>query len=79
MGVTHVRELPEAFEAHFMAELARLVVTAALTRKESRGSHFRIDYPESRKEWLKTIVITQEGRTPKIRYDPVLKVASYND
>ena len=78
MGVTHVRELPEAFEAHFMAELARLVVTAALTRKESRGSHFRIDYPESRKEWLKTIVITQEGRTPKIRYDPVLKVASCN-
>ena len=31
--------------------LAKLVATAALWREESRGGHFRTDFPESRPEW----------------------------
>lgn len=33
--------------------LARLVATAALWREESRGGHFRTDFPETREEWRK--------------------------
>ena len=33
--------------------LARLVATAALWREESRGGHFRVDFPEQHEEWRK--------------------------
>ena len=33
--------------------LAKLVATAALWREESRGGHFRLDFPEKRQEWRK--------------------------
>lgn len=34
-----------------MVQVARLVAYCALFRRESRGTHFRTDYPEPRPEW----------------------------
>jgi succinate dehydrogenase/fumarate reductase flavoprotein subunit len=43
----------EAVELRLAAQAACLVVEAALRRKESRGSHFREDYPEQNdRQWL---------------------------
>ncbi|MGH7718056.1 MAG: L-aspartate oxidase, partial [Gemmatimonadaceae bacterium] len=42
---------PGATEERNMAETARLVAEAALLRKESRGGHFRSDFPKSKRKW----------------------------
>jgi L-aspartate oxidase len=44
--------LPEgATEELNMAQTARLIAEAALLREESRGGHFRSDYPEATRQW----------------------------
>ncbi len=42
-------DLPGPVANH--VELARLIATAALARTESRGAHFRSDYPRSQARW----------------------------
>ena len=49
-----------SWELGNMVLLARLMVESALLRQESRGSHFRLDFPETRPEWEKHVVLTQE-------------------
>jgi L-aspartate oxidase len=41
--------------------VAWLIADAALRRNESRGSHFRIDAPEPRDEWLRRLVVDRNG------------------
>ena len=45
--------------------VAMLVARAALTREESRGGHFRSDFPEERPEWLRHVV-QQLGEAPLV-------------
>ena len=49
-----------SWELSNMVLLARLMVESALLRQESRGSHYREDFPETRPEWEKHVVLTQE-------------------
>jgi len=46
------RRLPTgATEEENMLQTAQLIVEAALLRKESRGGHYRADYPRAKKNW----------------------------
>ena len=56
------QELLEGLENHFLVQAARCVTEAALRRTESRGAHYRDDYPETdNRNWLKHLVIRQKG------------------
>ena len=44
---TKGQELESALSVRNLALLGKLLATAALNRKESRGAHFRLDYPET--------------------------------
>lgn len=46
----------EAWEVSNLYLLATAIVRAALERHESRGSHWRSDFPDSSTEWVKRIV-----------------------
>jgi L-aspartate oxidase len=46
---------PEGFELQNMLCVALLEARAALTREESRGVHYREDFPEQRDEWVRHI------------------------
>ena len=51
-------ELCSYFELHNMFDLSEIIIESSLERKESRGSHFRLDYPvRNDKEWLNHILI----------------------
>ncbi len=65
-SATYNRERMEAVEIPLMVRAALLVAHSALTRQESRGSHFRTDFPSSDNEkWLKNIVL-RKGPTERI-------------
>jgi len=45
-----------SYELNNLVLTARLMIEAALIREESRGAHFRTDYPQPSPDWLKHIV-----------------------
>ncbi|WP_346665403.1 FAD-binding protein [uncultured Mailhella sp.] len=49
--VRNTHELMLYHELRGMLTTARLTFTSALARKESRGSHYRTDYPDMKSEW----------------------------
>ena len=46
----------EAWEVSNLYLLATAIARAALEREETRGSHWRSDFPESSNSWVKRIV-----------------------
>ena len=47
-------------ELHNLVLTGRLITEAALRREESRGAHFRSDFPQASTEWQRHIVFTAQ-------------------
>lgn len=65
--------LQEVLELKHMLNLSEAIVRCALARKESRGAHYRTDFPtRDDKNWLKHTLIFEENGTYKLDYKPVV-------
>jgi fumarate reductase (CoM/CoB) subunit A len=72
VSLTDYRQLAQAIKLASMLTVSEMVCRAALTRTESRGAHYRDDYPEEDNEqWLKTTEISRENGEMTLRLKPV--------
>ncbi len=66
-------ELEEALELENMLKLAEVIVYSALQREESRGAHYRNDFPERNDEaWLKHTLVFHMPIGFEVQYKPVV-------
>jgi succinate dehydrogenase / fumarate reductase flavoprotein subunit len=64
--------LMEAIELGHQLDLAELILTSAFHRKESRGAHFRDDFPaRDDQNYLKHTLIYPTPKGPEVKYKPV--------
>jgi succinate dehydrogenase / fumarate reductase flavoprotein subunit len=65
-------DLLEALELEAMLNLAEAILVSASAREESRGAHFREDFPERDDAgWLKHTLVLQTPEEPRVLYKPV--------
>jgi succinate dehydrogenase / fumarate reductase flavoprotein subunit len=72
-GAVFNQDVIAAIELGYMLDVAEATIIVAEERKESRGAHFRLDFPERNDgEWLKHIDVSLNGADgPSISYSPV--------
>jgi succinate dehydrogenase/fumarate reductase flavoprotein subunit len=63
---SHSRDLWRNLECINAALTARAIAVSALARKESRGSHYREDFPNEDKNWVKHISVKIKEGVPNI-------------
>lgn len=61
----------EYLELQNMQLVARLMIQAALLRTESRGSHYRTDFPKTNPEWKKRIILFKKGQAKTVPGDAI--------
>jgi fumarate reductase (CoM/CoB) subunit A len=62
----------EAIQVPYMLDVAEMIVRSALFRTESRGAHYREDYPETRSEWLKHTRVLKGSKAAELGTAPVV-------
>jgi succinate dehydrogenase / fumarate reductase flavoprotein subunit len=54
------RSFEFAVDLGFALTVAEAVLRAALEREESRGAHFRTDFPETEADWRRNLVVERD-------------------
>ena len=64
--------IPHARQLSNMLELARVITLGALNRNESRGAHYKPDFPDRDDDnFLKTTIAEYSAEAPVLSYEPV--------
>jgi succinate dehydrogenase/fumarate reductase flavoprotein subunit len=62
VSIRSAQDLSDALKLENMLKVSEMVVRTALKRTESRGAHYRSDYPEENNNlWLKNIEISKKN------------------
>ncbi len=61
-GLTRNGKLYAYLDVQNMIPCCEMIIRSGLTRKESRGAHFRTDYPRTLKGWHKSIICSPTNR-----------------
>jgi len=65
-------DLTDCLELEYLLRLAEVILVSARARKESRGAHFREDFPQrDDANWLKHTLVQRTEKEPLITYKPV--------
>ncbi len=65
-------ELMEAIELGHQLDLSEVILLSALQRRESRGAHYREDFPvRADRYFLKHTLVFETPKGPEVRYKPV--------
>ena len=72
-GRRYNTELLEAIELGFLLELAEVLIVSALARNESRGGHYREDYPtRDDANFMRHTMAYRDGNDIRLDYKPVV-------
>jgi fumarate reductase (CoM/CoB) subunit A len=61
------REWMEAIELENLLDIGQAMATASLQRKETRGAHYRTDYPAIDSQWQANILVRKEGGAMRVQ------------
>ena len=64
----HGKQILAALELEMALDASEFIIRAAMERKESRGAHYRLDYPEEREEWMKTVILSKQDKAIKVTH-----------
>ena len=71
-GPRYCQEVLVNIEFECMLDVAEAILLGALKREETRGSHFRRDFPaRNDKDWLKHTLLTWTEKGPRLDYEPL--------
>lgn len=62
----------EAIQVPYMLDVAQMIIRSAIFRTESRGAHYREDFPDRQQEWLKHTSVTKQGEDMQLGVTPVV-------
>jgi len=65
-------EWVEALEVRNSIDIAEMIFRSAEMRKESRGAHERVDFPEEDPNWLKNITVCKNRDQLEMNTTPVI-------
>ena len=71
MYVDTSRDMLVALELPMALDVSEMIIRSALERKESRGAHFRVDYPEIDADWVKTVILRKKANTMYVTNRPL--------
>jgi succinate dehydrogenase flavoprotein subunit len=64
-------EWNEAINAENLALVGQMVARSALFRQESRGAHYRSDFPAPNPQWLKRACLVADGDGARVSVEPI--------